>query len=256
MIKFMTFLTISLFIFSCTSQETGQPPRPIATKVEKVPVTTQSASYGSLSGTVTLNGKPPKQKELKLGGDPQCLKPHGSKKIYAGDVLVKDGLVQNVFVYLKDPPKKGASNPPKEIITIDQKGCLYEPRIMGLRVGQNLEIKNSDPLLHNVHARSGTDSLFNFAMTTAGQTRKRRFKKPQVMVHIKCDVHPWMNAFVGVLDHPYFQVTGEDGSFKINKVPTGEYTLAIWHERFGEQNQQVTVDKDSSTSVNFVFSKN
>jgi hypothetical protein len=138
-------------------------------------------------------------------------------------------------------------------VVFDQRNCVYHPHIFGIMTKQNLEIINSDATLHNVHATPVNSQEFNVGMPTQGMKITKSFKKPEVMVHIKCEVHPWMSAYAGVLDHPFFAVAGKGGSFELPKLPAGTYTLEAWHEKLGTQTQQVTVADGGSADVTFNF---
>jgi plastocyanin len=207
---------------------------------------------GSITGTIKLDGPGPQRQAIKMTADPQCasLNPDGR----LGDVfLVKDGKVQNVFVYIKE----GLGDQKFEIPAgdkphIDQVGCMYTPRVIGVMAGQEFEFRNSDPTLHNVHALPASSRPFNNAMPMKGMTIKRKFTAPEIMVRVKCDVHPWMAAYVGVLSHPFFAVSGEDGSFTIANVPAGTYTIEAWHEKMGTQTASVTV-ADGAATADFTF---
>ena len=136
----------------------------------------------------------------------------------------------------------------------DQKGCQYSPKVFGIQVNQPLEIRNSDSTLHNVHALSEKNAQFNLGMPIQGMKLKKTFTKPEVMVKIKCEVHSWMHAYAGVLDHPFFAVSGDDGSFSIKNLPAGQYTLEAWHAKYGTQTQTITVKSaDETQDLKFNF---
>ena len=136
---------------------------------------------------------------------------------------------------------------------LDQKGCHYVPHVFGMMAKQKLLIKNTDDTLHNIHAMPTANKEFNIGQPNQGMETTRTFAQPEVMVHFKCDVHPWMSAYVGVLSHPFFGVTGEDGTFSIKGLPAGEYTLEAWHEKYGPQTQTVKVAAGESKTVDFKF---
>jgi len=241
-------LLVFFLCLSCTSSEKSYPTK----EDRKTTSPSSSDEFGQISGTVQLQGIVPKSKMISIIADPQCQNFHGKSKISAQDVLVKNGLLQNAFVYLEKGVLKKYSTP-KESIVLDQKGCQYSPRILGIQVGQSINILNSDPWLHTVHAKSGKKSLFHMAMTSAGQSRKRRFKEKKILVQFKCKVHPWMTAYVGVLDHPFFYVTKENGGFSWDQVPSGKYTLTAWHERLGSLSKEINLQGDSKERIDFQF---
>jgi plastocyanin len=169
-------------------------------------------------------------------------------------VVGADGAVQNTFVYIKDGLDKAYSfDVPATAVMLDQKGCRYVPRVIGIRAGQRLEVVNTDATLHNVHALPMQNQEFNHGQKEKDPNIVHTFTVPEVMVRFKCDVHGWMTAYVGVMAHPFFAVTGQDGTFKIDGVPPGTYTVGVWHEKFGESTQSVTLgDRDTKTAT-FTF---
>jgi uncharacterized protein (DUF2141 family) len=141
------------------------------------------------------------------------------------------------------------------VVKFDQQGCTYSPKVFGIQVNQPFEIINSDSTLHNVHAMSSQSKPFNLGMPIKGMKIKKTFDNPEVMVKVKCDVHPWMNAYIGVLNHPFYSVSNNEGSFELKNLPAGKYTIEAWHEKYGVQTQEVTVaEGDASQEVNFTFS--
>jgi hypothetical protein len=171
----------------------------------------------------------------------------------------QSGGVANAFVYIKDGLPPGDYPLPTAPVLLDQKACDYHPRVFGIRAGQPLQIRNSDPVLHNVHSRgagaglAGGPNAFNVAMPVQGMSTTRSFPEPQVPVSIGCDVHPWMRAFAGVVSHPFFAVTGADGSFSLENLPAGTYTLEAWHERLGRTTAQVIVSANAAAQVQLEF---
>jgi len=190
----------------------------------------QLVSAGEISGKVTLKGTP--KPEVTIPLSPECGKINPNPVSTRHYVVAKDGGLANVFVYIKDA-KKAA--PAGEATVLDQVGCMYEPYVMGVVAGQKFKIRNSDPLMHNVHAtpKNNTKEEFNFGQVVKGQVNEKSFSTPEVLVRMKCDVHAWMFAYVGVCDHPYFAVTDKDGNFKINTagLPDGKYTVEAFHQK-------------------------
>ncbi len=170
------------------------------------------------------------------------------------NVVISDGKLANVFIYVKEGLGDRTFTPPAEPVEFDQTGCMYTPHVFGVQVGQNVKIINSDPFLHNINAQAETNRPFNFGMPKQGDVRERSFRVPEVMVKIKCDVHPWMGAYAGVVSHPFFAVSGADGSFSIEGLPAGDYVLEGWHEEFGTMTQSVTVTDGGSASADMTFS--
>ena len=195
-----------------------------------------------------LDGPPPAGTKLRLAGDPACAAADGDL-VDVGDVRVEEGRVANAFVYIARGLEGRVFERPKEPVTIDQRGCLYMPRVSGAQTGQRIEFVNSDPTLHNVHLEPGRSSGMNFGLATTGSRRSIHIDVAEVPIVVRCDVHPWMRAYLAVLDHPYFAVTGRDGSFRFADVPQGGLTLAVWHERLGARQVSVTVHAQRTTTV-------
>lgn len=215
------------------------------------PAQAQQTGSASVSGTVTLEGSAPKTDEIKMDADPICAQQHG-KPVYSQEVVVNDGRLQHVFVYVKEGIK-GDYPVPAEPVVLDQVGCMYEPHIFGIQVGQKLEIRNSDPTLHNVNCKPQANRRFNIAQPIQGMKTVKSFDKPEVMVPFRCNVHPWMAAFGGVVAHPFHGVTDENGAFTLEGLPAGTYTIEAWHEKFGAQSRTVTVAEGESKALDFTF---
>jgi len=213
----------------------------------------------SITGKAVFDGPAPKAKKIKTDADPQCAAMHADSPLMSEDAEVgAGGGLQNVFVYVKSGVT-GDHPCPKEPVTINQKGCHYDPHVFGMHTGQLLLIKNSDDTLHNIHAMPDTDKTgnkdFNNAQPASAADLKKTFQKPEVMVKFKCDVHPWMSAYVGVLDHPFFAVTGADGTFTIKGLPAGDYEVEAWHEKFGTQTAKIKVGAGEAKTADFKFAK-
>ncbi len=209
------------------------------------------AHAGALSIKAPFEGQAPAAETLKADADPKCKMMHPEGIVNDAIVVNTNGTLKNVFVYIKEGVS-GKFETPKELVQFNQIGCAYTPKVLGIMVGQPLEILNSDDTLHNVHALPTQSQGFNLGMPIKGMKLKKTFAKPEIMVKVKCEVHPWMSAHIGVLEHPFFAVTGEDGVAKINNLPAGEYTLEAWHEKYGVQTQKVTVT-DADQEISFAF---
>ncbi len=202
---------------------------------------------GRVSGVMRLDDLPPVDAELELSGECVDLARHAP----TSDVLrVQSGLLAGAVIWLEGDGLAGAAPAvPTTSVTLDQEGCRYVPRVLGLRAGQTLEILNSDPLLHNVHGLAKINREFNRGMPAGSAPIERSFRRGEAMVRVKCDVHPWMGAWVGVFDHPWFAVTDDDGHFALDDVPVGTYHLHVWHELFGEHEQDVVVTVDGAIDL-------
>jgi hypothetical protein len=193
---------------------------------------------------------------IRMGLDPKCTAANAGKRVTQDLVLATaDGGLANVFVAI-DGGVKTAPPAPAQAVTIDQRGCVYTPRVIGARTGQTLEVRNSDDLLHNVHSLSAAGNAFNIGQPLSGMVYKFQLRDEEVMLRIKCDVHRWMTSYVGVVSHPYFAVSGADGTFTIANVPPGDYTLRAWHERYGELRIRAQVKAGQTAVADFGYSGN
>jgi plastocyanin len=242
-------LAIAATTIACGGGTSQEPARetsaPIANPVDP-------ATAGNVAGRVTFEGTPPKLAAVRMESDPNCVQP-GASTADESVVVGEGGALQNVFVYVKDGLGNLKFPVPSAPVVLDQKGCRYTPHVLGVQVGQPLEVLNSDPTLHNVHAVPAANQEFNTGQPLTGMKHTHRFSTREVMVPFKCDVHPWMRAFIGVLDHPYFAATGADGSFSLKGLPPGTYTVEAWHETLGMQTQSVTIGAKESRDIAFSF---
>jgi len=218
----------------------------------RTPTPLDPATTGVIEGEVRFEGTPPERREVRFGSFAECLAQHEGP-VFADDVLVANGRVQNAFVYVADGLGERVFAIPAEPVTIDQHGCLFRPRVAGAQVGQTIAFVNSDPALHNVHGTPRASGGWNFALARRGLVREIRVGAPEVMVGVRCDLHPWMQSWLGVLDHPYFAVTGADGTFALRNVPPGTYTITAWHERFGTRSARVTLGERARAEVAFAY---
>ena len=247
-------LTLAAAVVACggkqeTSSTSAEPSTPGATPAgQKV----DTATAGDVKGTAVLDGTAPKNEGIKMNADPVCVKANTSPQVQE-TYEVNDGKLANVFVYVKDGLGNYIYDPPTEPARIDQKNCRYHPHVFGMRVNQPLEILNSDPTLHNIHALPKANKEFNNGQPIQGMKMSHTFDAKEVMVPFKCDVHGWMNAYVAVLDHPYFAVTGKDGTFELKTLPPGTYTIEAWHEKLGTSTQTVTLAAKETKEITFTF---
>jgi len=206
-----------------------------------------TSNAAMLTGKVMFEGQAPAPEKIKMDADPHCKIQHPEGATNDDVVVNSNNTLKNVFIYVKEGLAGKKFDAPKEAVVFDQKGCQYNPRVFGIQVGQPIEIINSDDTLHNVHSLASKTAPFNLGMPIKGMKLKKTFSAPEVMVKIKCEVHPWMHAYAGVLDHPFFAVTGSDGSFEIKNLPPGQYVLEAWHEKYGAQDNVVTVASEGES---------
>ena len=208
---------------------------------------------GKITGTVSFTGSVPANPAIDMSEEQACADKH-SGGVTDPQYVVNDGKLGNVFVHVKSGLPAGAHyTAPSEPVVLDQDGCLYHPRIFGVMTGQPIEIRNSDPVLHNIKAVPEENRGFNISQPTAGMKTTRTFDAAEVMVPLECNVHGWMNAYAGVKDHPFFATTGEDGTFTIEGLPAGTYEVEAWHEKLGTRTMSVTVSDDSTATADFSF---
>jgi len=211
-----------------------------------------TAGTGTIKGHVRLTGKLPGNTVIRMGKDPKCADMNRGKQVVQEVVKATiDGSLGNVFVRLEGnfPP----TPVPKTPVVINQHGCIYEPRVTGVRVGQMLQVLNEDALLHNVHSISNNSNQFNVAQPGKGVVNSFKLDKEEVMLRLGCDVHSWMTAYVGVVNNPYFAVSDGAGTFVIDKVPPGTYTIDAWHERFGPLKKTIKVAAGATATVDFTY---
>lgn len=210
------------------------------------------ATTGTIAGTVRFEGAVPPMAEIDFGSFAECAAVHDGP-VLMGDLLVRDGEVQNAIVWLKEGLGDRVFAVPETPVEIDQIGCLYVPRVVGVRVGEPILFKNDDRTLHNVHGKPEESRGWNFALPRKGAERTLRIDHEEVAVSVRCDLHPWMQAWIGAFDHPYFAVTGPDGAFSLPNVPPGTYVLAAWHERLGTTERTVTLAPRGAERLDLVL---
>jgi hypothetical protein len=235
-------------------QETQAPPPPAAGGAAPPAATgaaAPAAGSETISGKVSFDGTVPPPEKVKLSADPKCVEMHkdGMEK---QPIQVKDGGLANVFVYVKTGVS-GTFPAPTAPVEIDQQGCNYTPHIVAMQANQPLKIKNSDDTLHNIHPRPTVNAEFNIGQPRKGMESTKTFEKKEVMFPVGCDVHPWMRAYISVLDHPFYAITKEDGSFEIKGLPPGDYEVEAYHEKLKTQTQKVTVKAGEPAKVDFAF---
>jgi len=239
---------LMLLAAACATESETPPEIP----ADALPAGTSLGS-GTIEGRAVFLGDVPEAEMIDMRSDSAC---HRKRPDGAGRenlVLNPDKSLRNVLVHVVGGAG-GFFAPPESPVVLDQQGCVYQPHVVGIQVGQPLTIVNSDPTLHNVHSVSKANKPFNFGMAVEGQKSTRYFHAEEVTVKLKCDVHPWMSSYVGVFSHPFFAVTGDAGGFAIDGLAAGEYVVEAWHESLGPIRKTVTVTADQPASVNFEFS--
>ncbi len=205
----------------------------------------------SVAGRIMFYGTPPENPLLRPSGDAHCREAHPGGLRLPEITVGSNGEVADVFIYVKlglDP-----SQPTEAQVVLDQKECLYQPRVLGVQVGQPLAIRNTDATLHNVRAAARSNRSFNRGIRGGGKGFIHRFTKPEIMVKIRCDVHSWMVAYVGVVAHPFFAVTGLSGKFEIHRLPPGQYVLGAWHEKLGSLEKPFIIRAQETVNLDFTY---
>jgi plastocyanin len=242
---------ISLILSLGCSKSQPAPESSSASSSSAKTTSIDAATAGTISGVVNLKGQPPKMKPLDMTADPGC--PPGPQP--AEVVVAKDGKLANVFVYVKDGlPKNLVFAHLIAPVTLDQKGCRYNPHMLGIEAGAPLTITNTDTADHNIHDMPSNNPPFNESQMPTDKPVIKKFSNPEMMIPVQCNQHPWMRAYINVMNHPYFAVSSTDGSFEIRNLPPGEYTIAAVHEKFGEQTMKVKVGPKETAKAAFVYS--
>ena len=223
-------------------------------QAEQVEFPVDEANAGSISATVNFEGTAPEPEAIDMSSEAQCADQHDSQPMTQHVVVNENGTLSNVYVHVSEGVDESLQFPtPQEAVTLDQVGCRYTPHVLGLQTGQTLQIENSDGFLHNINAQPSQNRGFNISQPVE-MSSTRTFPMAEVMIPLTCDVHGWMNAYVGVKDNPYFGVTGGEGTVSIDRLPPGEYTVEAWHEEYGTTTQTVTVETGATAEVSFTFS--
>lgn len=241
-----------LFLVGCGREEappTEQPPQPTAGPAAPVDL----ATAATITGKVVYQDGKPRRNRIRMGADPACTKLHASP-VYSQEVVVNDnGTLRHVFVYVSQGLEGRTFTPPSEPVVLDQKGCVYEPHVVGAQTNQDIQVLNSDPTTHNIHPVPTVNREWNTSMPPGAEPLVRAFPREEVAIPVKCNIHPWMRSYIAVVKHPYFAVTGSDGSFEIKNLPPGQYTITAWQEKYGTTEQEVALGPKETKSIEFVF---
>jgi len=237
-------------------ESAGNAPATTATTAGSAPAAAAAAPAGgaAIAGTVKLDGAAPPMEKIRMDADNYCKSQH-SAPVESQQVVDNNGSLQWVLVYVKSGLPAGASYAaPSDPVVLDQDGCMYKPHVFGVRAGQPVKIVNSDATLHNIHPLPAVNTAFNIGMPLKGMSQTKTFDKPELPpFHIKCDVHKWMSAYCGVFDNPFFTVTDASGNFKISGLPAGTYVVESWQEKYGTQDQTVTVQGTETKTADFTY---
>jgi plastocyanin len=245
---------VAVFLMiGCSGKAKTDLPVTPATQPAPVFFKLDPSTAGSITGSIHFTGKKPVRKTIDMSSDPACVEAHHGKAYDESLVVSSNGSLGNAFVYIEKGLEGKKFETPSTPVTIDQRGCWFRPRVLGIQTGQVLQVVNSDPVTHNIHPMAEVNREWNHSQGPGDAPLSRKFLKPEIMIKVKCNIHSWMHAFIGVVDHPYFAVSKDDGSFEIKNLPPGTYTVAVWQENFGTQEQQVTVTPQGNTATKFTF---
>jgi plastocyanin len=241
------FIALTLFLIGCggKSSTTSEQSAPTAA--------VDPSTAGSITGTVTLEGAPPPNPSIIMTNAPECAKLHSSPVVYPQVVAGEEGALADVVVYVKTGVGNYRFDVPATPVTLDQAGCMYEPHVLGVMAGQKLDVKNTDPVVHNVHPVPHENRAWNKSQPVGSETIETSFEHPELAVRVLCNLHPWMRAYVFVFAHPYFDVTSKAGTFELKNLPPGTYTIEAWQEKYGTQDQTVILGPKETKSISLRF---
>jgi hypothetical protein len=251
-------LAIALFlaliaIAGCGKKEgeSTQAPQPETQQAQGIAV--DAATVGSIAGKVSFTGEKPKLSRLMMDQDPVCSAKHSGPTFAEDGDVNSNGTLPNVFVYVKEGADKYSFPAPANAVELDQDGCAYKPHVLGIQTNQTLRILSKDATTHNIHPMPKENREWNMSQAPGGAPIEQKFARPEIMIPVKCNQHPWMRAYIGVTRNPLYAVTGKDGTFTIQGIPPGDYTLEAWTATFGTQELKVTLAPKESKSVDFTF---
>jgi len=253
-------IVLSLLAISsaCSKQESGTNATNSSTETAAAPY---SGPTGTVTGVISFNGTPPAPKKIDTSADPVCQQK--VPNLTTDDTVVKDGKLANVFVYVKEGTVQGGKKiadytwaTPTTAVQLDQNGCHYKPHVIGIQVNQKLSVTNSDATQHNIHPTPKLNAEWNQTQPNGAPPIEKSFNRPEVLIPVKCNQHPWMKAYIGVMKTPFYSVSSEDGTFEIKGLPPGTYTVVAWREGGAngtEKTMQVTVPANGSAKADFAF---
>lgn len=249
------YLTAALLLAlaACKSSNTSSSSSSTQAPAASAAAAVDPATVGTVSGTVKFSGTAPKAQKISMTADAFCSTAHKDAVMSEEVVVNPNKTLRYVYVYVKSGLGDKKFPPSSTPAVFDQKGCMYTPHVAAVQVGQEVVIRNSDGVLHNVNVRPTKNQGFNFGQPVQGMENKKTFSTPEVMIPVKCDVHPWMHGWIGVQDHPFAAVSNETGAFALNNLPAGTYVIEAWHEKYGTATQTVTVGAKETKTIEFNF---
>lgn len=239
-----------LLLVGCANKQSNEssssaPAEPV--------LTLDPNTTGSITGKVVFEGTPPPPKTIDMAAEAACVKAHPTAVYFPEVVRGDHGALANVAVYVKSGLGNYHFDTPTDPVVLTQKGCMYDPHVIALMVGQPLQVVNDDPVLHNIHVVARDNRSWNRSETAGMDPFEETFSQPELAVVIKCNVHPWMRAFAFIFNHPYYDVTAKTGTFELKNLPPGTYTIEAWQEKYGAQDQTVTIGPKESKAISFTY---
>ncbi|MGH2620555.1 MAG: carboxypeptidase regulatory-like domain-containing protein [Anaerolineales bacterium] len=244
----LVVLGVALAVAGCGGG--AEPPAP--SDGDQEPPQTSTTGRGTISGVINFSGTAPENEPILMDAEPICAENYPEGAFTESVVANSNGTLQNVFVYIKEGLPDQEWPVSSEGVLLDQSGCRYHPHVLGIQAGQTLIIRNSDGILHNIHPMPVNNRPFNLGQPVEMDSEKS-FTTPEVMIPVECDVHDWMLGYIGVLSHPFFAVSGSDGSFSISGLPAGDYVVEAWHELYGTQTISVSVAEGGTEQIEFAY---
>jgi len=243
----------ALLLTSCGGSKEEAKKEETAAPAAAPAAAVDDANAATVTGKVSFSGEKPTLRNIDMSANPVCARVHTTPQKSEEAIVNDNGTLRNTFVWIKSglPDKQWPT--PSAPVELAQDGCMYKPHVIGVMTGQGIEIKNDDATNHNIHPLPKVNQEWNESQPPKGDPKTKSFAREEVMIPVKCNVHPWMRAYIGVVSHPFFAVTGDDGTFTIKGLPPGTYTLEAWHEKYGTKDVQITVAPKESKTADFTM---
>jgi len=254
MLYFTLAIALGFAAAGCGGNKPAETPSQPAATTPAAAKTVDASTAGSVTGTITLDGKAPVTRPINMSAEPYCAKAHATPVTPPEVVTGAGGALANVVVYVKGGLDAGYTfDTPSAPVVLDQKGCMYDPHVIAMMAGQPFQVKNDDNTTHNIHPTPKDNREWNQSQPPGASPIDQSFARPELAIPVKCNVHPWMKSYIFVFKNPYFAVTSKDGKFELKGLPPGTYTIEAWQEKYGPVDQTVTIGAKESKPLNFTF---